>query len=92
MATSDCKIWPGYKDKDGYGHVKIAGKPLRAHRVALEKKLGRKLLPGECALHSCHTPSCVNPDHLHVGSVADNNREKLARMSTLAKTVLGIGV
>lgn len=90
MKKTECIIWPGCKDKDGYGLVKIAGISLRAHRVALEKKLGRKLISGECALHSCHNPSCVNPLHLDPGTKAQNNKQSWARRPTLAKTILGI--
>lgn len=86
-----CVIWPGAKDRQGYGLVKINGRCQRAHRVALAKKVGRELSRSELALHSCHTPSCVNPQHLRVGSAAQNNREARARQVTLAKSVLGIG-
>jgi len=87
---SACIIWPGAKDKDGYGFVKINGKQFRAHRIALAKKLGRELLSGEFALHSCDIPSCVNPEHLRAGSIAENNRQARAKRKTLAKSVLGI--
>ena len=87
----ECIIWPGAKDKDGYGLVKIAGKCLRAHRVALERRLKRKLKPGECALHKCHNPSCVNGNHLVPGTKGENNQERWKRTPTLAKTILGVG-
>lgn len=86
----NCIIWPGSKDRQGYGKVKIHGKQCRAHRAALEHKIGRKLLPDELALHSCHNASCVNPLHLAIGTVAENNRQARSRRQTLAKTVLGI--
>ncbi len=89
--AADCIIWPGAKDEDGYGRVKIGGRMLRAHRVALAKKLGRDLASGECALHSCDIRACVNPAHLRVGTVADNNRQTRAKRTTLAKAVLGVG-
>lgn len=85
-----CVLWPGAKDKDGYGVVKINGKQFRAHRVALAKKLGRELVSGECALHSCDNPSCVNPQHLDVGDVAEKNRQARAKRNTFAKSVPGI--
>lgn len=84
----DCVIWPGCKDQDGYGHVRIDGKMQRAHRVALERRLGRKLAPGECALHVCHNPPCVNAEHLRPGTVAENNAEARARKDTLGKKLL----
>lgn len=87
---SNCILWPGYRDKDGYGYVKYKGRMHRAHRLALAKKLGRELKKSEWALHSCHCPSCVNPEHLSVGSAADNNRQSRARMTSLSKNILGL--
>lgn len=89
-AKSECVLWPGAKDKDGYGLVKISGRSLRAHRVAMERRVGRKLARHELVLHLCHHPSCVNAAHLRVGTAAQNAEMALARRSTLAKRVLGL--
>lgn len=53
--------------------------PILVHRVRLAEKLGRKLAPGECALHTCDNPNCTNPDHLFLGSRADNIADKVAK-------------
>lgn len=58
----------------GYGQFKLDGKMLHAHRLAYELIHGP--IPG--AMHVCHrcdNPSCVNPDHLFVGSAMDNVRD-----------------
>jgi hypothetical protein len=88
MATP-CKLWPGIKDRQGYGRVKIDGKMHRVHRVALAKKLGRKLLATELALHSCHTPACYNEDHLRVGTHAQNSRDRQERFPGIAEREFG---
>jgi len=73
-----CWIWTGLKFSTGYGRFAIAneyGKTVRrlAHRVAFELS---KHEPGNlCVLHSCDTPLCCNPDHLFLGTVADNARD-----------------
>lgn len=64
--SDECWLWRGGKDKDGYGKVKHSGRHLRAHRVSWELAHG-KIPSGLFVLHSCDTPSCVNPIHLFIG-------------------------
>lgn len=42
-------------------------------------KLGRDILPGMLALHSCDRRQCVNPKHLREGTYGDNSADKVAR-------------
>lgn len=84
----DCILWPGVKDKHGYGVVKVAGKTKRAHRVKLEIKIKRRLRRDELALHLCHTPACVNPDHLIVGTAKENRKHYRERKQSLADVYL----
>lgn len=69
--------WPWTLAKScGYGQFgrKVGGKlkNFRTHRLALEYKLQRHLLPGECACHKCDNPECCNPNHLFVGTQTEN--------------------
>jgi hypothetical protein len=64
---------------NGYGSFSMKRKTVYAHRLTLERKIGRKLLAGEQALHSCDRPACVNPDHLRVGDHAANMADKSDR-------------
>jgi hypothetical protein len=74
-----CHIWAGGRDKDGYGRLYSGNQDLAAHRSALEVKIGRRLLSGELALHSCDNPPCVNPEHLSVGDHLANNQDCVAK-------------
>jgi len=74
-----CWLWVAKsKDWDGYGLFKVRGRSLRAHRVAWQLATGAA--PGAALVcHRCDTPACVRPEHLFIGSPADNFRDCLAK-------------
>jgi hypothetical protein len=72
--SSGCWEWQRVKNQDGYGRVKRNGKLESAHRVAYELYVGP--IGDKQVLHKCDNPGCVNPDHLFLGTIQDNNRDK----------------
>lgn len=72
--TDSCWLWTGAVNDHGYGQVYVNGKLAYAHRVALVLS-GRQVPPGMFACHHCDTPNCVRPDHLFIGTNADNMRD-----------------
>lgn len=72
--SDGCWTWTGSKDGDGYGFV---GRD-RAHRFSYELANG-PIPKGLCVLHTCDNPPCVRPDHLFLGTHADNVADRHAK-------------
>lgn len=71
--TDTCWLWKGGRST-GYGTLVFEGESISAHRVSLMLATGHRPLPGLVIMHLCNVKSCVNPDHLRVGSPSDNIR------------------
>ena len=78
-SEAGCWRWPGYKIWNGYGRVKRAkDRGILAHRLAYEFAVG-PIPVGLDVLHRCDVRDCVRPEHLYVGTDADNQRDRYAR-------------
>ncbi len=79
--NGDCWGWKGGTDA-GYGKLGVGDKNLGAHVFSYFLHTG--YLPDykgkrEIIMHSCDNPPCTNPDHLSLGSLADNVADKVAK-------------
>lgn len=63
-----------------YPTVTINGKRLYVHRLVASLYHGLELQDSRSiVMHSCDNPRCINPDHLSVGSQADNIKDCITK-------------
>jgi len=66
-----CWIWNKSKHRQGYGNLNYKKIPSLAHRVSWMVYVG-EIPNGIKVCHRCDIPSCVNPQHLFLGTQKDN--------------------
>lgn len=76
--NSGCRLWLGAVDKDGYGQMKVGCVTKRAHRLSWQTHKG-PIPDGLCTLHKCDVRSCIEPEHLFLGTDLDNARDRDAK-------------
>lgn len=77
-SESECWVWKKSLCQRGYGKFQVGGKTIKANRFSMVAS-GIEIPENMCACHSCDNPPCCNPNHLWVGSSADNQRDRAAK-------------
>lgn len=78
--NSGCWVFDGPWDSNGYGSLGIERgvNNKRTHILSFEYHKG-EIPKGMCVCHKCDVPACCNPDHLFLGSHADNMRDMISK-------------
>lgn len=83
ISDTGCREWIGsVHQATGYGNITINGSTVSTHRASWETANG-PIPSGMHILHKCDNPSCINPEHLFLGTNAQN----VADMDTKGRRV-----
>ena len=78
-----CWLYMGFRKWDGYGWLSrsmsdsVKPRYMTAHRYSWILRHGED--PKLQILHRCDNPPCCNPDHLFLGTHAENHKDKVAK-------------
>lgn len=76
--TESCWLY-NRASKNGYARISVLGYVTQAHQLSWMIANDRFIPKGMVIRHSCDNPTCVRPDHLVLGTQADNMQDMVRR-------------
>lgn len=79
VIRNDCFELISHKlNADGYSEIMINCRTKKVHRHIYEQCFG-EIPKGLVVRHKCDNPSCINPEHLEIGTHQDNIADMVSR-------------
>jgi hypothetical protein len=85
IPEAGCWIWMGSTQVRGYGELISNNRKHLAHRASYEAFVG-KIPKGMYVCHACDNVSCVNPNHLFLGT----QKQNLQDMANKGRSTRGV--
>jgi hypothetical protein len=81
LGPNECWEWNGYRYPAGHGQIGRGrrGDGLAYTHVVSWELMNGKVPDGLLVCHSCDNPPCINPNHLFIGTHADNTRDMVKK-------------
>jgi hypothetical protein len=84
VVECECWVWHGSRNPQGYGSILVGSvregtyRIDRVHRASFREHFGS--LPADADVcHKCDNPPCWRPEHLFLGTAADNIADALSK-------------
>jgi hypothetical protein len=73
--STPCWIWQRSRNNRDYGTLTYNSRSLMAHRASYIVEFG-PIPEGLFACHACDVECCIRPDHIWLGTPAQNQRDR----------------